>query len=267
MTYINTRAREIVFVVSTGRTATKAIAHYFSSAYDHSAAFHEPFPSRVLRVASNLHLCGRIGRKSIGTILAFCRRRLLEGAHCDIYLEANPFLHGCLDVFDDVFGRVKVVHIVRHPGDYITSYVNFGVFRGVKGFATNYFPYWMIKPDQYEDVPKKRWREMGEHEKIAWRWRSINTVLDRGEQLFPYRYMRIKFEELFANDASGLGQIAEWLGLPSEPIRSLESIKRKIHASHNRGFSQWRNWDPEIRGLVQGHCQPLMDKYGYTFDE
>jgi len=267
MIRIKTRDKEVVFVVSTGRTATKAIAHYFSVTYDRCVAFHEPYPSRFLRVASNLYLCGRISRKSMGTFLGFCRRRLLEAVACNMYIEANPFLHGCLDVFDDVFGRVKLVHIVRHPGDYVTSYLNFGVFRGLKGFAANYFPYWMIKPDKYEEIPQKYWKEMEAYERIAWRWKSINTILDRGEELFTDRYIRIRFEDLFANDASGLGQIAEWLGLPSEPIRSLKSTKRKIHASHNKGFPHWRNWDQEMRDVVQGHCRRLMEKYQYTFDE
>ena len=110
------RFDKVVLVVSTGRTATKAIAHYFDTCYESVCARHEPFPSRPLRFASNLYLSGRISRSSLRSIMVLCRRHTLAGIAAPVYMETNMFTHGCLDVLDEVLGDVRVCHIVRHPG-------------------------------------------------------------------------------------------------------------------------------------------------------
>ena len=65
---------KVAIIVSTGRTATKAIAHYFDTCYENVCARHEPFPSHHLRFASNLYLTGRISRSSLRSLLISSRK-------------------------------------------------------------------------------------------------------------------------------------------------------------------------------------------------
>jgi len=254
---------EIVVVLSTGRTATKAIAHYFDRHYELVHARHEPAPSRILRLASNLYLAGRISHQSLRWLLVRCRRRMLADIQEPIYLETNPFLHGCLEVLEEVFGRVRVWHIVRHPGRQVTSYINFGVFDGLKGIAGSYLPFWLHKPEHSPETLSPSWNAMAETDRLAWRWNSINGHLNRGEQLFPGRYSRVKYEELFTPAAPAIEQLARSLGLEPTPQSTADAFQTRIHASHRPLCPPWEDWEDEPRQRLLDHCEDLMRLYGY----
>jgi hypothetical protein len=64
---------QIALIVSTGRTATQALAHYLDSCYPQVCALHEPSPSRVLRLVSNRYLSGNIGKER--AVESFLRKR------------------------------------------------------------------------------------------------------------------------------------------------------------------------------------------------
>lgn len=253
----------IVILVSTGRTGTKALAQHFNTCYAQVRALHEPPPSRHLRRASNRYLCRRLSREGLVRTLADSRRRLLEDIREPVYIESNPFLHGFLDAFDEVFENPRVVHIVRDPRTYVRSYLNFGVFRGVKGAAARWLPYWMIKPDQYETNPARRWAQMCPAERVAWRWRTVNSVLERGEALFGERYLRVRFEEVMARDGSGINDLAEWIGLPPSDRLAQELNREKVNASREMGVPPWPEWSEEQKSVVLAQCRELMKRYGY----
>ena len=107
---------------------------------------------------------------------------------------------------------------------------------------------------------------MGDIEKIAWRWKTINTILDRGEALLSKRYIRIRYEDMFLRNNEGLRQIADWLNLSPEPLHSLKTKNNKIHASQERELAHWQEWNPQLLYDIKHHCDPLMKKYGYVFE-
>ncbi len=258
---------KVVILVSTGRTGTSALAQYLDRAYDNVKALHEPPPSRNLRRDSNRYLCKRLSKDGLARTLTDSRRGLLARVTEPIYIESNPFLHGFLDVFDEVFGCPLIVHIVRDPRTYIRSYINFGVFRGVKGLCAAYYPFWMLKPEFYEQNPATRWADMSPAERVAWRWVTVNGELNRGEELFGERYLRIRFEDLFTPDGSGLRILTDWIGLPENAEVAEAARTEKVNVSRDRGFPKWENLDPGLRDAVLAHCKDMMQTYGYRVDE
>ena len=50
---MSSHLEKVVVILSTGRTGTKALAHFFNTSYDNVTALHEPAPSRHLRLLSN----------------------------------------------------------------------------------------------------------------------------------------------------------------------------------------------------------------------
>jgi hypothetical protein len=253
----------VVIILSTGRTGTMALAQYLDTCYDQVKGLHEPPPSRHLRIASNRYLCGRVSKDDLVGIFARSRRRLFEGISEPIYVEANNFLHGFLDAFEEIFDAPRVVHVVRDPRTFIRSWINFGVFRGLKGLAGRYYPFWLLKPERYEKNPARRWSRMARPERIAWYWNAINRELNRGQELFGQRYLRLRFEEIFAEEGSELSRLVRWMGLPERDQLLAQARKQRINPSRDAGFPPWQQWDPGIQQSVLDLAGRLMTQYGY----
>ena len=118
-----------------------ALAHQLNRWYGNVCALHEPRPSRSLRIASNRFLCGKLSRQQMARRLAHARQALLGAMTEPIYIESNNSLYGFIDVLDEVFDQPYVLHVVRDPRTYIRSWINFGVYHGLKGLAGRFFPY------------------------------------------------------------------------------------------------------------------------------
>lgn len=259
----------VVVVLSTGRTGTQALAHYFNTCYDNVTALHEPKPTRHFRVMSNRAMAGKLSKETAVRTLVRSRRRLIEKITRPIYIESNWYLYGFLDALKDVFGRPKVLHVVRDPRTFIPSYINYGTFSGLKRMAANFLPYWYLKPEQCEQRPSRTWKQMSEPERLAWHWHVVNREIDRGAELYGGDYLLLRYEDLFAKNSegalpAGMARLLDWLGLPpSEKLLHLMRDK-KLNASGDRGFPKWEKWDPAAREAVLAMCGKQMRRYGYS---
>ena len=253
---------KVAFLISTGRTGTQTLAFHINKHYENVCALHEPRPSRNLRIASIKHLAGKRTTKQMRNILIKSRSKLFMGIKQRIYIESNPFLYGFLEVLDELFTNAMVVHIIRDPRTYIPSHLNHKGLAGLKGLAANY-SYWMLKPDYVSRNPEKRWRSMSSQEKLAWCWNTINAFLNRGEQLFGSRYLRIRYEDLFTQDGTGILKLCDWLGLEHKDAMTREMLGKRMNQGKNNICNKWETWDSDQQKLVLYHCEQLMNMYGY----
>ncbi len=254
---------KVVIAVSTGRTGTKAIAHYFDTCYPQVRGLHEPRPSWRLRIASSRYASGGLSKDDLERLLLKCRRRLIESLTEPVYLESNPSLFGFLEVVDEVIAEPRIVHIVRDPRTYIRSVINFGSFRGLKGLAVKFCPHWVPKPEHFAKRPAARWGRMSPPVRLAWLWTTINSILDHGRELFGDRYVRLRFEDLFAAHGPGLRQLAQWVGLPENAELVTQAREHPLNASSRQVLPTWQQWDPQLLEQVDAHCGELMESYGY----
>jgi hypothetical protein len=230
-------------VVSSGRTGTKALAQHLSGCYSSVCALHEPPPSWRLRRASARALAGRAGRGELVELLARSRRKL---------------------AFGEVFPNAHIIHVVRDPRTYIRSGINFGAFSGAKQLAVSLIPWWLPKPENFDPPGAKSWSVMSGVERLAWYWAMLNTELNRGEQVYGSRYLRITFEDLFAREGHGLRRLTEFLGLPGSDQLLADANRENVNASTKNRLAKWEDWDEPTRKMVLGYCGELMELYGYT---
>jgi hypothetical protein len=254
---------KVVLVVSTGRTGTTALAQHLSASYDNVCAVHEPRPSWRLRRASAMSLCGRLDKPRLVELLAAARRRLVGRIDKPIYIESNPFLGGFIEAFDEVFERPLVVHLVRDPRTFIRSSMNFGTFRGLKNLAQGLIPWWLPRPELMANPRGPTWRQMSRPQRLAWYWGMLNRELGRGEALFGERYLRMRFEDLFARDGAGMHRLIDFVGLPRNARLADEANRGNINASHGSAFPPFAAWPAELKESLAGHCGQLMSMYGY----
>ncbi|HEX2974227.1 MAG TPA: hypothetical protein VHP11_17970 [Tepidisphaeraceae bacterium] len=202
MAIFSGKFQRVVFIVSSGRTGTKALAHHLSVCYDNVHAVHEPTPSWRLRRASSRAMAGRISKAELVEKLAYCRRQMVAQVQTPIYVESNPFLAGFLEAFGEVFDNPMVLHVVRDPRTYVRSALNWGSYSGIKKLASNFCPYWTVKPEHFANNTDTPWMQMTDRQRAAWYWKTVNTDLNRGQELLGDRYLRIRFEDLFARSGA-----------------------------------------------------------------
>lgn len=248
--------KKFVFIVSSGRTGTKAIAQHLSRCYPEVWAEHEPAPSWRLRMGTTRALMGKASCEQLRSMLARLRRKLVGSVTQGVYVESNPYLSGFVQVIGEVFQEARVVHVVRDPRSYVRSGVNFGAFAGLKKLAAEWWPNWFPKGEG--------WPQMDGIERLAWFWNLVNSHLNRGEGIYGERYLRVKFEELFC--AEGLERLTDWIGLPRSRGIIEEAKRERVNASHG-GLPAWEQWPAADQEKVLRHCGPLMRVYGYLKEE
>ena len=262
----NPKLEQVVVILSTGRTGTKALAHFFNTTYDSVTALHEPRPSRHLRLASNRAMAKGMAPEAAVRTLGKARAHLLASLTRPVYIESNWYIYAFLDALRPVFGEnTKVLHVVRDPRTYVPSMLNYGTYQGLKAVATKFVPYWYIRPEQMSDRPAKRWAQMSEAERLAWHWRVVNTELDRAPAMFGDEYLFMRYEDIFKPDGSGLAKLLPWIGLP-ENTELLGKIRgERVNASTGRS-SAWAKVEPEAQRAVLDLCGEQMLRYGYDLD-
>lgn len=266
MAVFSGKFERVVFIVSSGRTGTTALAQHLAAAYSDVCALHEPTPSWRLRRASAMALCGRLTKDQLVQRLASARRGLVGRITQPIYIESNPYLGGFMEAFAEVFDKPLIIHLVRDPRTFIRSSMNFGTFRGLKKFAQAFIPWWLPKPEQLPNAAGRRWNEMSEPERMAWYWSILNRELNRGREIHGERYMRMRFEDLFAKDGSGMHPFTDFIGLPRNARLIEEANRENVNASREHAFPKFADWPADLKARLAEHCGDLMAMYGYPAD-
>lgn len=255
-----------VIILSTGRTGTMALAHYFDAHYADVTATHEPKPSRTLRIYSGRYMAGKFTLDDLRARLHRARTDLLAKVPTTVYVESNWYLYGFLEVLRDVFPRPRILHVVRDPRTLIPSYINFGTFRFPKALLVNLVPYWYVRPEQQDPQAPQTWSKMTPAERLAFHWKVVNTQLSRGRELYGDDYLLLRYEDIFAPGCPGLGQVADFIGVPRKDETLRQASESKVNASRRKSCPPWKEWEEPQRQRVLAICGDLMREYGYSFD-
>lgn len=250
-------------IVSSGRTGTVSIAESFRLHYPFMRSVHEPPGSRILRVLGNLYTSGNIDDRITSSVVhmihAFGRIRNRR----EFLLESNP--HACclLPVYCRIYPDLVVVHVVRHPADFIRSYINHGAFNGIKGFLGHRIPYWFLRPEHMDDHDWPAWDKMTPMEASAWRWSILNHIIERDSRNSTSNYLRVRYEDLFHEGPGEWMRIADACGLDPGQWKSDTGL---VHANASR-LNETRKigeWPEKLRSILKLRCAEQMRRYGYT---
>ena len=183
----------LLYVLSAGRTGTVFLERLIHRHCPHVTAEHEPAPSRYLLMLGNL-------RNDTGLLPGFTRR--FARWHQDrrhgedgTYIEINPFLCPVTDLLARPDRPVRVVHMVRAPGEWAQSMTTFKASARYR-HVIDYVPF--AKP--YPSPRPKGWRQLRPFEKALHRWNWCNTCI-AGLAEEAERYALVRSEDVFtAND-------------------------------------------------------------------
>lgn len=250
------------FIVSTGRTGTQSLARILDQiSHGEVAAYHEPSPSRIFRVLSTLRAAGLVSNRLAMALIKRCRTNLVYGGSHSVYVESNNFLFGLCDLLVAQFEDVRILHIVRDPRTYTESHLRHGVFRGIKGIISRFFPYWLIKPRHLGIKTDKSWLIMSQHERLFWFWSLVNRVIGKGCENLGQRYRVVRYEDLFS-DKELFVDVLLWLGMPKKLAGAASSL---ISERYNIGAQPYERVSEAEAEMIERICSDQLALYGYQW--
>jgi hypothetical protein len=242
-----------VFILSTGRTGTQFFEDYFNQTSE-AVCRHEPWPSRRFKFLSNLYLNQKVGSRLVGRIYRNSRKKLFGSLQGRSYIESSNFIFGCMIPLKEIYGEVKIIHIVRHPLSYVSSHLGKGFWKGHKRFFARKVPYWLetLSVEDRSDPIQL----------LAARWIYVNRQI--GSYADGHPYLRIRFEELFSEDpgtaSRSLNQIREFCGLPP-----LDPPENEGWLRHPKNVSPHKQaLKPQEAAYILESCSELIKEYHYT---
>jgi hypothetical protein len=245
-------------ILSSGRTGTQFLAHFFDANFEGVVARHEPPPSRWLRFASHAYMRGNLSRERLRSLLAYKRRHYDASIDAALYIESNPFLVGFADVIGEVWDAPTIIHVVRDPREHARSSLNHGTGSGLKGLANRFVPFWY--PDVRRILPldhRPSWLE-----RAAGIWTIGNRLLIAAAPGYP-DYHRFAYESIFDAEHSGLREICHLLGLDFPGADAAIEPEQRINRSRTQKLPPWREWSPAQCRALDQICSPLMGEFGY----
>lgn len=253
------RDKKMCFILSTGRTGTLFFKDYINGTSELTMCVHEPRPSRRFIPLSNMYAQDKVSAKTICSLYAKARSRVFQEATPPIYIESNNFVWACVKALNLKYKDISVLHLVRHPVEYIISHYNHGFWSPKKRLIRKYIPYFVA------DLPLPQEVKHDPFMILALRWQYINRYLETYAQ--TNAYLCIKFEDLFWSGEQGVDAL--------EQIRTFMDLEELPDHEHRQWLSKTKNSASKIiseptrkrvKEICKTYLQADMDKYQYSLD-
>lgn len=255
---------QAIFFLSTGRCATQFFADKLAKHFgDLARVEHEPFQKHYQpRHYFSTHNKGEPVRtcSKIKQHLASIEETL--GERC--YIETGWPAYGLLPHLIEHFaGRIKIVHLYRHPLRVAASLSTHQVYshdRWAEKMSIAPTDHGVVQPHLAGD----EWNEMDEFCRCLFWWTEINhfalRLRDEWEDL---PWLSLRFEDVFSTGGSeALSELIDFLGFPQREA-FLDSTTEKVDRYSKKtlekiDITQIRRFDESMR---------IMSQLGYSLDE
>lgn len=187
-----------IFIISTGRTGTHFLTHFFNNNFENVKAFHEPdidvydLNMQYLRGDISDHRARMMFRD-------FRIRRFneLKTENIKNYIESNNNLSYLIPIIKKEFKNYKIIHIQRNGKETVRSMYSketTGKWVGSVPLLSKDDPRNRLKATFFEDDPYfKKWNKLSRFQKICWLWAKKdseifkNTKNDDRTEVFKFR--------------------------------------------------------------------------------
>jgi sulfotransferase family protein len=218
-----------IFFLSTGRCGTQWLQKTLAAAYpDTAVVTHEPVrgayePKLYLRAYDKLDEL--LSSEEVSKHLSYIREVLKSKTYIETGWPCYPALPLLMDQLD---GRVRVVHLVRHPVHVALSLSTHKVYERQDWISRS-----AISPSDRGVVQKGLadvWAEMGMYEKCLFWWTEINLyALELKERRPDIEFRLVRYEDLFGPDTQALEDLTRFMSLAYDPSiqeSRLENVDR-----------------------------------------
>ena len=205
------------FVLSTGRCGTQWLTEALRAALGERARVeHEPLhndyaPRRMLGISDPAAIGGRPARRMLEHVTS-----IEKGLETRDYIETGHPCWGALPWLLQRFaGRVRVIHLVRHPVPTACSWLSH------RAFVPPRLPMLpakeLIAPTDagvaFTEYPEA-WPTLSPYEKCLYYWAEVNALGLHLEADAHVPWLRLSYEKLFDPAAAALDQVLAFLEIP-----------------------------------------------------
>lgn len=257
--------RNRAFVLSCGRTGSTALAAYIRYVHPEFTVRHEPFQWSLLRRMSIRLSAGRSDFRDATRLLKVQRAIELHRSR-GTYIETTPALWGFTPILPRVFPGATLIHLIRHPYDYVASALRFRSQSHLKGFVNSVVPDFFPRPEYYGI--SRSLDSMSAAERAAWFWNITNRYILENQPENSCIIQRFHFEDVFGPDhrTETALDLAEHLAINRKP-QFLDKLRGSpVNATRRTESAEARQinrTDPAIRLAVQEWASCLADQLGY----
>lgn len=251
-------------VMSTGRTGTTLLSHLMSNTQIDCDVRHQELGSRFYNILGNIS-----GIASQEKILL--NRKILDfilGEKKNVIV-VDPLLS--MLVYNSYSGneindKCKIVHLVRDPRDFVTSFMNWKAGSVKRMILHHFVPFWQPNPWILGQCSLSARLKMSKFEHFSWIWYYKNSLF-KNKFSHTENYLLLKFEDLVSNQKQSLELILKFFGYDDIDIDWIKYPENKINRSNKRYFPNWQNWNKDRAKILDGWCGNLMRYYDYGSEE
>lgn len=262
--------QKVIFIVSTGRTGTHFLSHFFNKNFSDVNAYHEPKPDLFLLDIN--YLRNKVSEKRAWSMFKGYRKKLLSQAANDgkIYIESNSKVSFLLPLLKRQFSDYKVIHIVRDGRDVVRSkYSRKTSGKYVKDvyLFSDKDPKDRLNAGDFKDDPfRSRWAKLDRFSRICWHWMKKDSLIRR-EIENDRRCITVKFEDIFVKkDLNVWKNMIDFAGLTGKMVNEdiLSYINNK-RSNQVKDFElpDYKYWDDHKKTLFKEIAGDYMEKMGY----
>lgn len=262
----------VVIFVSTGRTGTHFMSHFFNENFEKTYGVHEP-DTNIYDLNIN-YLFGKIGNnETLKTLDLFRKdvRSLIEQKGASNYIESNLELSFLIPVLRDYFPNLKIVHVVRNAKDVVRSYYSreaYGKWVGWVPFMSEKDPRDRLNAKIFKDDPYfSKWDSMDRFDKICWYYSKYNQLIESNLEGYS-NSIRVSFEDLFKNKNLDVwSKLIDFSGMKPFQKEGLDIIKYMADSRSNDvkkfKIGKYADWSNEQKNTFKNLCGESMNRYGY----
>lgn len=248
-----------LFVLSTGRTGTAALARILSLSPSIDA-FHEPAPQPLReRQAAFWEIEKNIDKYAI-KFQELRSRQLTEALlRRRIYVETSPRFTFFAPAIAKVHPKAKFLYLHRHPGEVVRSGMRRDWYGGHPADEYRIRPH----PESDEGL---RWQNWSQFEKICWYWKAYNRFSLRFiSQIANDRVLIVPYEAFVRKDVELFLRIFEFIdAIPPGKDDIYRVLDVPVNEQKKGNYPPYSEWPEMDKIRLKEICEPEMSILGYT---
>lgn len=281
--------KDLVFIVSAGRTGTQFFGRQLSSIVEDCVSAHEPdryagfsratwesirkfgfnqvVLQRILRRSGIRHLtqqrlAGQLSEQQVIRSIHQQRDKYFHKQHASLIVESYYQWYGLLPCLRQAYPECKIAAIVRDPRTWVMSLQHRNLRHAMGRFAGR------LTPEIAHDKEHRgQWRDMNEFERICWEWKTINETILASVENDPQARL-YRFEDLFlaGEDDAEMRRLLTFItnfGDRSYPVHFDDSMLASRFNVSSEISMKWPDWPGTRARALQAICGNLMLELGY----